>query len=66
METAYSCKMLLFTYNAIWGHITEDHNRNHISVLTDSKIVIHRYPAQPDGILHCIPADDFGHCDVHR
>jgi hypothetical protein len=25
-----------------------------------------RYSAQPVSILHCLPADDCGHCDVHR
>lgn len=66
METACSCKMLVCTYNSVQCHIIEGHNVNHISMLTDSKIIIHRYPAQPDGILHRIPADDSGHCNVHR
>lgn len=28
--------------------------------------VLYRYSAQPVSILHCLPADDCGHCDVHR
>ena len=28
--------------------------------------VLCRYSAQPVSILHCLPADDCGHCDVHR
>jgi hypothetical protein len=31
-----------------------------------SLFVLCRYSAQLVGIVHCLPADDCGHCDVHR
>jgi hypothetical protein len=38
----------------------------HFCVLADNLFVVCRYSAKPDGILHCISADDYSHCDVHR
>ena len=44
-------------------------NLNQLSgaILTHTFLfVLCRYSAQPVSILHCLPADDCGHCDVHR
>jgi len=42
-------------------------NRLSGAVLTHTFLfVLCRYSAQPVSILQCLPADDCGHCDVHR